>query len=104
MPSRRDFFRAATLVQLTALLVELVAEKKPLTELGKALARAPERASYPLTPAQRRVFFLQQLAPASTEYNNPTLLRIRGPITESAPVLGSSRLSLDRAFFSAILR
>jgi len=88
----RDFFRAATLAQLTPLLVELVAGEKPLTELGKALAKAAEQPDYPLTPAQRRVFFLQQLAPDSTEYNNPTLLRIRGPIAESALRAAVARL------------
>jgi amino acid adenylation domain-containing protein len=80
----RDFFRAATLAQLTALLVELVAAgTEPPAELGQALPKAPEQPFYPLTPAQRRVFFLQQLAPDSTEYNNPTLLRIRDRISES---------------------
>ncbi len=53
-------------------------------ETGNANAvlipRAPEAELYPVSPAQRRMYFLQQFDPAGTAYQIPTVLRLTGAL------------------------
>jgi amino acid adenylation domain-containing protein len=46
--------------------------------------RTPERADYPLSFAQQRLWFLHQWDPKSPAYNAPAYLRLDGPIDEPA--------------------
>ncbi|MBD3917807.1 amino acid adenylation domain-containing protein [Paenibacillus sp. PR3] len=46
------------------------------------LTAAPEASHYPLTPAQRRMYVLQQFDPMGTAYNIPTVLELRGLLDE----------------------
>ena len=38
----------------------------------------------PLTPAQQRIWFLDQFEPRQSPYNIPTALRLRGPLDVAA--------------------
>ncbi|MCY9685313.1 amino acid adenylation domain-containing protein [Paenibacillus apiarius] len=46
----------------------------------KALAPAGKRAHYPLSSAQKRLYFLQQLEGAELSYNMPVALRLEGKL------------------------
>ena len=53
--------------------------------LGRLLReRAAESRTAPLTPAQRRLWFLEQLHPGEAAYHIPTVLRLAGPVDEAA--------------------
>ncbi|MEV0677472.1 non-ribosomal peptide synthase/polyketide synthase [Actinosynnema sp. NPDC050436] len=43
-----------------------------------------DRAAWPQSPAQRRLWFLDQFEPGGTEYVTPTALRLRGPLDVEA--------------------
>ncbi|MCP4214298.1 MAG: amino acid adenylation domain-containing protein, partial [bacterium] len=49
-------------------------------ELHAEIPRVGERDFYPLAPAQKRLFLLQQMDPANTGYNMPAALVLRGMI------------------------
>src|SRR3954451_20366743 len=51
--------------------------------------RAGQRADFPLSYAQQRLWFLDQLQPGSPAYNLPTVVRLRGALD-----LGTYRRSL----------
>lgn len=44
------------------------------------IARAEPKPFYPLTAAQRRIYFLQRLNPESTMYHLPSVVELRGPV------------------------
>ncbi len=44
----------------------------------------PRTGSIPLSPAQERLWFLDQLHPGSAAYNMPAALRLRGPLDRAA--------------------
>ncbi|WP_036702730.1 condensation domain-containing protein, partial [Paenibacillus sp. OSY-SE] len=46
----------------------------------KALAPADERAHYPLSSAQKRLYVLQQLEGAELSYNMPVALHLEGAL------------------------
>ena len=47
---------------------------------GPALQKRDDPGPYKLSFAQHRIWFLQQFDPASAAYNDPTALRIKGPL------------------------
>lgn len=65
-PTIREFVRSCL----------LVGGKEPCPPVSPA----PEMPFYPLSPAQRGMFFLQYLDGAGTAYNIPAAYRIRGPL------------------------
>ncbi|MER5930865.1 amino acid adenylation domain-containing protein [Streptomyces sp. NPDC002054] len=76
---QRMLFEAPTVRALAALL------PSPRPGTGAASAGTTEGASRaPLTPAQRRMWLLHRMAPSSTAYHEPVVLRLRGPLDERA--------------------
>lgn len=49
----------------------------------KTIPKAPEKQYYPLSSAQRRMLFLQQLDEVSLVYNMPQIVRLEGTIDET---------------------
>ncbi|MFC5471058.1 HAD-IIIC family phosphatase, partial [Cohnella suwonensis] len=72
-----DLFDNARLKQMAALLTGDGDAK--LLEEG-AIPNAPEAELYPVSSAQRRMYFLQQFEPEGTAYNIPTVLMLTGEI------------------------
>ncbi|MEW5354805.1 amino acid adenylation domain-containing protein [Streptomyces sp. 16-176A] len=68
-----------------AALAELVAAPgaQPLDPAGAVLP-VPRGGPLPLSSAQRRMWFLDQLEPGSSEYLVPLVLRLRGPLRTAA--------------------
>ena len=64
------------------------------------IVKVPNRDYYPLSHAQRRVWFLTQLEGAETAYNLPSALRLRGPLDADFLAVALQRL-VDR---HAVLR
>jgi len=62
------------------LFEELLKQKGIHTPKGVVLTRRTEPGPYPLSFAQRRIWFLQQFDRQSAAYNDPTALRIKGPL------------------------
>ncbi|HLP58142.1 MAG TPA: condensation domain-containing protein, partial [Candidatus Deferrimicrobium sp.] len=56
--------------------------------VGPVLQKREDPGPYPLSFAQQRTWFLQQFDPGSAAYNDPTALRIKGPL--HIPVLESA--------------
>lgn len=75
---------AAKLARLTpgqrALLARKMAREQDAREIPKRVGEGPA----PLSHAQRRIWFVQSLDPASTAYNLGVVLRLRGPIDPMA--------------------
>ena len=72
----RQLFRTPTIRGLAAWLRE--ADRS-----GYGVIRpVPERASYPASAAQQRMYIMQQSDPSSTAYHVPLLLRLRGELDE----------------------
>ncbi len=74
--SFRDVLRARTIQALGALLQG--AQKVRLATIEPA----PAAESYPVTPAQRRIFFIEQLEGTGTTYNIPVLVELEGKVDE----------------------
>ncbi len=79
----RELFEAPTVAKLAARL-------EALAQAGVGVARAPElvpvprTGELPLSFAQRRLWFLDQLEPGTALYNLPAALRLEGPVDVSA--------------------
>ncbi|MBX6770015.1 MAG: hypothetical protein IRY90_23165, partial [Actinomadura rubrobrunea] len=74
----RDLFEAPTVAELAERAAAAVGDARP------ALVPADERpAEPPLSPAQRRLWMIEQLAP-SAAYNFPLVMRLRGPLDVDA--------------------
>ncbi|HEX5716256.1 MAG TPA: condensation domain-containing protein, partial [Thermoanaerobaculia bacterium] len=74
-------FEAPT-VALLAAVVEDARGSVPAT--APPLRRALRDGGLPLAAAQRRIWFLQQLAPGSPAYNMTAAVRLRGPLDRDA--------------------
>ena len=66
-----------------AALAELVATAEP-ARAAPPLVRVPRDGALPLSFAQQRLWFLQQLNPDSVEYVVPIAFRLRGPLDAEA--------------------
>jgi len=82
----RSLFEHPTLAALAA-LVEL-SSKETRDARVPPIARAPRNSVLPLSYAQQRLWFLNQLAPESAFYTIPVIFRLDGPL--SVPVLERS--------------
>ncbi|PWI10491.1 non-ribosomal peptide synthetase [Streptomyces sp. NWU339] len=84
--SLRDVFTARTVAALAPLAAEPSAAAPP-----DPIPSAPRGKPVPLSSAQRRLWFLDDLTDGGTEYNTGVALRLRGPL--DTPAL---RRALDR--------
>ncbi|GGM17167.1 non-ribosomal peptide synthetase [Streptomyces fumigatiscleroticus] len=84
--SLRDVFTARTVAALAPLAAEPSAAEPP-----DPIPAAPRGKPVPLSSAQRRLWFLDDLTDGGTEYNTGVALRLRGPL--DTPAL---RRALDR--------
>ncbi|MDP4098851.1 amino acid adenylation domain-containing protein [Paenibacillus sp. P96] len=71
----RDIFRFPSVHELA-----LHIQGHHFTRPFEKIRRAPDRAFYPLTSAQKRVFILEQFSDIGTSYNMPVVLRVQGPL------------------------
>ena len=76
--SVRDVFDAPTVRELVAVVAGRSSALPPVT----AVVPRPERI--PLSLAQQRMWYVNQLDPASAAYNIPIVLRLSGPLDVSA--------------------
>ncbi|MDQ1350349.1 MAG: hypothetical protein QG657_650 [Acidobacteriota bacterium] len=65
------------------LFEELLKKKGIQTLGGPVLKKRDDPGPFKLSFAQRRIWFLQQFDPGSAAYNDPTALRIKGPLNIS---------------------
>ncbi len=75
-------------------IAELAAQMAP--QIGAApqhSASAAPQTTFPLSPGQRALWFLHQLAPQSAAYNIPTAVQVRGPVDVPALHRSLQRLS-----------
>ncbi|WP_447008461.1 amino acid adenylation domain-containing protein [Saccharothrix isguenensis] len=77
--SSRAVFEAGTV----AGLAELLADRLP-TDATPPIPRAPRDRALPLSPAQQRLWFLDELNPGSSEYNTGVGLRLSGALDADA--------------------
>ncbi|WP_269856945.1 non-ribosomal peptide synthetase [Streptomyces sp. RPT161] len=84
--SVRDVFTARTIAALAPLLDDPSAAAP-----AEAIPPAPRDQPLPLSSAQRRLWFLDDLTAGGTEYNTGVALRLRGPLDP-----GALRRALDR--------
>ncbi|CAM3737352.1 non-ribosomal peptide synthetase [Smaragdicoccus niigatensis] len=71
----RDLFEAPTVEQFAARV-----DAMPIHDHGRPpVTRAPRIGRIPLSPAQRRLWFLNQMQPELAAYNMPFAARIKGP-------------------------
>jgi amino acid adenylation domain-containing protein len=75
-PKRRFSLDAKRLAVLDALLER----ESPGSGTAQGIPRVAERDALPLSFAQQRLWFLDQLTPGSPAYNLPSALRIGGPL------------------------
>jgi amino acid adenylation domain-containing protein len=79
----RALFEAPTVAELSLRVESLRAEPGPGAEL-LPLAPASRGGPLPLSFAQQRLWFISRLDPASSAYNLPVALRLRGPLDPRA--------------------
>ena len=65
-------------------LLALLLEEEGLAEAPQAIGRRPDPDHRPLSFAQQRLWFLDQMAPGSSMYNMPAALRLSGPLDVAA--------------------
>jgi len=63
-----------------ALLEQRLRQKAAQPSAARQIARAPNRGEAPLSFAQQRLWFLDQLAPGNPFYNMPRAYRVRGAL------------------------
>ena len=81
-PTIDDIFETDTLSDLAKRLSELIAEQQ--TGKSLPLQRVERDGEIPLSFAQQRLWFLDQLTPGSFAYNVPAAFRVHGPLNISA--------------------
>lgn len=89
----RDLFHTPTIEGLAQII-----ERKRIQEKGleyKAIERVPRDQDLPLSFAQQRLWFLDQLEPGSPLYNIPSAVRIRGNL-DSAVLQSSLNKIMER--------
>ncbi|MCP4132711.1 MAG: amino acid adenylation domain-containing protein, partial [bacterium] len=91
----KDIFKNPTIQKLAARISHLKTGPSPKKNHTVPVQRAPQQEYYPLSSAQKRIYFLQQLEPGSTHYNIASLTRIEGDI---------DRARLESAFRKIIER
>jgi amino acid adenylation domain-containing protein/non-ribosomal peptide synthase protein (TIGR01720 family) len=83
--SARAVFDAPTVARLAAALDGAAEEPRKPISPAAAAAAAPERArTHPLSAAQQRLWFLDDLTSGGTEYNTGVGLRLSGPLDVAA--------------------
>src|SRR5207253_2839566 len=65
-------------------------------DAGPPLVPAPRGEPLPLSFAQQRLWFLDQLGPGSAAYNVPLALRLRGPLQAGALARALSEIARRR--------
>jgi amino acid adenylation domain-containing protein/non-ribosomal peptide synthase protein (TIGR01720 family) len=70
----------ANLSPAKRLLLEKRLRGEKIASSIPALVRAPRNAALPLSYAQQRLWFIDQLAPGQAAYNNPGGMRLSGPL------------------------
>jgi amino acid adenylation domain-containing protein len=75
--SLRDFYALSTIQALAAHIDRL---SDALAAPVSAIARVPDRASYPASPAQDRLWRLDRMGIAPTAYNLPTAYEVAGEV------------------------
>ncbi len=90
----KEFFNMAT---VRALGDYIDAKRNDATAAGRyaAIPRAAESPEYPLSSAQRRLYFLYEFDPSSLAYAMPMSFRVKGTL---------DRQQLNNAFHSLIMR
>ncbi|NPC87316.1 hypothetical protein HPC49_55230, partial [Pyxidicoccus fallax] len=71
------FFQSPTIASLAAALQSEAPRQGPRTP---PLTPQPREGALPLSFAQQRLWFLDQLKPGSASYNIPAALRLSGPL------------------------
>ncbi|WP_309060601.1 non-ribosomal peptide synthase/polyketide synthase [Streptomyces sp.] len=84
----RDVFTARTVAALAPLAAEPSAAAPP-----EPIPAAPRGKPVPLSSAQRRLWFLDDLADGGTEYNTGVALRLHGPLDTPALERALNRLA-----------
>ncbi|AEI67143.1 non-ribosomal peptide synthase/polyketide synthase [Corallococcus macrosporus] len=84
----RDVFESPTVEKLAARLEE--AQSEVSARQAPALRRVPREGALPLSFAQQRLWFLDQLEPGSAFYNVPVAVKLTGTLD-----LGALRRSFD---------
>ena len=90
----RALFHAPTLAAQADLIARARSGEEP-SHRGQPIPRIPRDGDLPLSFAQERLWFLDQLTPGSAAYNVPAALTIRGPLDV---------LALERAFAEVVRR
>jgi amino acid adenylation domain-containing protein len=81
----RELFAKATVAELAQLIGQLQVETLHVTSLSSPpILRRAENSDLPLSYAQQRLWFLDQLNPNSAFYNIPTALRLVGTLNIAA--------------------
>src|SRR5206468_378930 len=73
----REIFEAPTVTDLAGRVAGRTVQG---SRSGAATARRDRRTSAPLTAAQQRLWFMDQLAPGTCQYNVPIVLSTSGPL------------------------
>ncbi|MFJ4323024.1 non-ribosomal peptide synthase/polyketide synthase [Streptomyces tricolor] len=88
----RDVFTARTIAALAPLLGDPSAAVPT-----EPIPPAPREGTLPLSSAQRRLWYLDELNPGGTEYNTGVSLRLRGPLDPDALRRALHRLAARHA-------
>jgi len=89
----RRLFEAPTVAQLSIVVEQLV--KTGNTEKGSPIVKVQRDHFMPLSYAQQRLWFIDQLEPATSAYNVPAAVRVPGPVDARV---------LERAFQEVVRR